>query len=525
MVFNKTKLHQFGSFVFNQEESSLNLNYEYKTQLDSSIAIDGSLRNNGISQDKKNDYTLSFDVSFKDNDDFNHFKSLINSGIQKLWIKRKNFDGVDLLWQWATVTRFSESFKESNDTFDGESFFTFQVEFRLLETYWRLEKQPFYYDFSNANLIRYDTSFDYDTGLRYDSIKANNIKFNIPNDIWECESDRIELQSTDYYYKLEKDPKIKNLFKFSNNLTNAIWVKNNVTIALNSGQNQNFNKTATQITVTGTNPNISQIVSSIKGKITYQFDIKQGTVGNATHFIAEQTNATDGLLGSGLIAISSGLPVGNGFFRHKFSRVSTIQGNNTLSLRFRTSTDTNPTVNSTILLENQISYNYYYDQNFVLPADNLDSDIDFNFDSRNALSLVLNSNNIFNINTKQWILSQNKESPLVSILINNLTVGNTISFINTTNRSGFKLTWLKTNSGKIVIFPNQFKVYQGQNLLNPINFDYLIENIPGYKLGLTTNYKNDYNEYISQDIVDNIQIQKNSGSDVSVLINQDLTSH
>jgi len=524
MVFNKTKLHQFGSFVFNQEESSLNLNYGFKTQLDSSVAIDGSIRNNGISQDKKDDYNLSFDISFTNLDDFNHFKSLINSGIQKLWIKRKVYDKIDCLWQWATVTRFSESFKESNDTFDGTSFFTFQVEFRLLETYWRLEKEPFYFDYSNIQRNQYDKGLKFDAGNKYDSHIAGAINYNIP-DIWECESNKIELQNFDYYYNLEKNPQIKNLLSFSNNFTNAVWVKNNISISLNSVNDQNFNLLSPNITVAGSNPNLSQIVSSIKDKITYQFDIKQGTVGNATHFIIDQTNATDGLASSGLIAISSGLPVGNGFYRHSFSRISTIDTNNTLSIRFRTSTNTDPSINSTISVNNNIAYNYYQNNNIVLPAHNLDNQTDLNFDSRNALSLVLNSNNIFYANTNQFLVSQNKTSPLVSILINNLASGDTISLINQSNRSGFKLTWLNGNSGKIIVYPNQFKVYQNNNLLNPINLDYKIENITGFNLGLTFNSKSDYNTTISQDIIDRLQIQKTSGSDISILINYNQISH
>jgi hypothetical protein len=533
-MFNKIFAYQYSNLdPFKRTLLTYSVDVSVKTQLDDSQFTDGSARVNGTDRDKKQDYNPQIEFLLDRRDDFFTYKKAFLGEPDIMFFVAMDADGgVRVLWNYASCEGFQESYPPSESY--GQHSKLINAKFRLFK--------PFYYEADDDDIVitnfdsvqrpKYDTTVKYDATTTYDQVEVTSTTYLRDYTMeqrrklfYTCRP-TVKLSFKDRWFKKVKTNKTYNYLTYTEDMSNAVWVKNNVTATINGGASITGNTDATLITVATTpvDAYLSQAnLISPRGQNTFSILVKQGTVGNATHIQLSQNNATDGTATGNLVAITAGVSVGDGWYRHTFSRTTTLQNFNTVFIRFRTSAGAQPTAGSTIFVDNPS----YFCARIVSTLPNFqpvpDQYIDPYINLQNSFSYTITGNTTYyNLNSKPLNLETTMDSDKLVLRLQKLSITNYIEVYNLTNNTGLRITWKSAISSPdvMLLYTSNLELYNGVTgqLIPAYSGSYKLE-----PLGIgTLSFRPLYS---TGEFVDVIRVIKDTPSNYNITIKQLKTFH
>lgn len=500
-MFYSYYLYQFGDLQPFTRASLQTVNTgNVKTVLDDSLFSDGTARVNFLNRDRKNDYIIKTAIQIdKFNDDIQKIKKLVYNKPQKIFFV--GFDTrpdaavpVKFFWNYATGFNFPDKLSAEEEL--GRDTKIINIEFRLLN--------PFFYecdtndlsyvDLSSLARVKYDDTADYDTGVTYDQLEISTTKY--LTDLNAAQIDTLfglsvfkptnKVKYVDRFFARESHPKSFNYLSTTEDFSSSAWTKTDGTVALNSGMSWTLNTDATQFTVTAAPVDASITQSGIttpRGDLVFQVALKQGSAGNASHFRLIQSNTPDGTSTGPLTAITSGVPLGQGFFLHTFIRTTSVQTNtNSVKVSFRTSGNAQPAAGSTILAKRpSLHHSLIAGSNPQYQARLASAQSNFsNF--QNAFTYVLTSNNVYTtVYTNPLNLETDFENKVMVIGTTSLSLNNYFEIVNDSNNTGVRITWLENSTSPAIMlfYPHKNELYNGLTgaLINVYSGQFKIETL------------------------------------------------
>jgi hypothetical protein len=500
-------------------------NYEigYKTQFDDNSFGNGTTRSNGDTANFRSDYILPVTFIFQDDQTFNQLLKYADGKQYILYFVRQDENGnITFQYNIAEILGVPRSWTQ-NEPY-GPNAKLCSCKFRLA-TPRRIacDNDLKYIDYTNAKEYRYDTGLTYDSGLIYDAFEltseffvsslSNEQKlayFGVSNPL-----PTVKLAYPNKWLKRETTGRVLNNFLQTEDFSSNIWAKTNCTVNLNSNFGTSGNIDATLLTTSAGLPSISQsnIVianNSIKASINVKI-----ISGNVTHVRCIATNTTDGSLNSSQVAIVNSTSLGNSWYNLSFSFTTTQDNGLTIKFEF-SNNGSNPTTGSTILIEHPQVFNTLVSgaKPTYMPVINMYDDF-CNF--QNAFCYTLTSNDIqVSLNTSPLNLQTTIINNDLAIEFEPLNQNEWFEIINSSNNTGFRLTWLSTTpSNNCLYYPISDTIFDIQNKQVIDVSNYRIDSLP-FKFYLSKLYP----DFESFDYLtgDNLKIQKSTSQNLTILM-------
>jgi hypothetical protein len=530
MIANQVIIYQFGEYVFKKGNLDNSTNIGLKNQLDDNAFMNGSSRVNGIAQDTKQDYISNVSFLLDEDDDMFSIKKYFLSGSKKIYFLSKDkTNKVHFYWNWATCEGFTDEIKpmENNGAFVKQ----LNAKFRL--------HNPYYYEANDDDFMyideqsyienKYDTGLTYDSGKTYDSkeVSANKFLRDLTDQekyelFWDW-NPQYKLNVIDRFFKKEPNYRYFNNIFYTEDLSNSAWVKTDLSVALNQGTSLTLNQDATKVTINSspTFPNIKQInLSTIRGVMTLVIDVKLDT-GNLTHIVLKQNNPIDGAIDSGLMSIVSGTNLGDGWYRHKFTRTATVQTDFTgVEFQFLTSGGGAPAATSSCFIKNPILYTQSLSgSNIPTYQPVISGSQEVRINLQKAFTYTLTNNNLTYLYSNPLNLLTNATNTKLLIRLSQLSKDEYIEIINTSTNTGFRLTWISNTASpqSMVLYTFSRELYNNitGNIIEATNSQYKLEPL---KRGML-NFRGLYQSSIfDSDNSDFLQIQKKTASNFAIAI-------
>lgn len=170
-------IYQYGNLKpFKQVRMKSTINMSYKTQLDKNEFMHGSVRVNGLNEDKRDDYDIPFEfIIDEEKDDINLIRSQMDGRVEKIFFiqtdsRHNSKDPVKVFWQRGVVEKWIAR-KEPKKALRGKTIVDCSIKL--------LSPGYFLCDDQDLDTIKYGelTKLRYDSGFKYDQ------EGSVPSDI------------------------------------------------------------------------------------------------------------------------------------------------------------------------------------------------------------------------------------------------------------------------------------------------------------------------------------------------------
>jgi hypothetical protein len=528
-LLNQLQIYQIGDglkeyYIFSRLNLTQSMSFSQKQQAQDSPFFDGKIRVNGIKRDYKDAFTLSVNFQISQDDDIQFLENLFvaREPLPIFFFKTSNNGNYQFYCNYGVVSGFDRSLKYHED--NGQSVLNKTITITFFESMLYEMKEDFWLiDKTKLNPVGYSVTSDsgaltFDNALvtaRVDILKASVLT---QQSYLQIIDNKIAypVYWLDRMIYRQNTNLITNILDYTEDLTNALWVKSSG-ITLTNAQTDRFgNFQATQIAFGASNRVFQQEqLANVNVPYTASIWIK-GTSGQTIRFGFVSTDGTTTydffennytLTGQWQQLTSTGTPANASATKMRIT-LGTYSG----------VTATTVTVMSP-QLEQSTNASVYQPS-----IDSLYFGWDIN--GQNSLPVTLYNNSVSYITTKPIDLQQTAHSTRLAIRTNtSFSQNNSLMVSNLDNQTGFSFTWLATSSSPqyLLIFVDSgrvFNVATNQEILAENGY-FSIINTSFYNGALTLqslyNSVNNTGFLYNRPYI-NLSVQKNTSSNLSLII-------
>lgn len=523
-MIEKIYPYQFANLPpFMRQDMDWNYEIGAKTQFDDSPFMNGTARSNGSTANLRSDYILNLTCVINDERTFNFYLKYADFKQYILFFVRQDINGrISFQYNMAEILGVPRSWTQNEPYGQNAKLCSFK--FRLA-TPRRIvcDNDLKYIDYTNTTEYRVDGRLTVNPSIIIGASELTSEFFvsDLTNDQKQAyfgvlnPKPIVRLTYPNKWLRKETTGRVLNNLLQTEDFSSNIWVKNNCTVTLNNSISVSGNNDATLLTTSTGLPSINQSNIAISNnQITATLKIKPIS-GNVTHVNCVATTTADGNINSGLQQITSGQNLTNGWFL--VTSNFTITQDNGLSIKWEFSNNTtNPTTGSSVLVHQPQVYNRLVsgsNPNYM-PVSNLYNNY-CNF--QNCFAYTITNNNT-QITTSTLPLN------LQTTIINNdlaiefepLNQNEWFEIINSSNNTGFRLTWLNTApSNNCLYYPISDTVFDIERKTVVDSTSYRIESLP-FKFYLNKIYP-DY-ENMETINYDSLKLRKNTNQNFTILM-------
>lgn len=530
-LLNQLELYQIGDglkefYIFSRAGLNVSMPFGQKQQAQDSPFYDGKIRVNGIKRDFKDEYKIKVDFEVDQNTDLLFLENLLVAREpQPVFFYKKNKDGnYEWFCNYGVVSGFDRALKAKES--QGQSVLNKGITITFFDSFFYQLKEDFWLlDKTRLSTLGYSTTSD-SGALTWDNALLT-ARVDIVNSSLQVQKQYLDNQSgvdnqypvywLDRFIYRQNTNLITNILDYTEDLTNALWVKSSGSITLTTGQTDKFgNYQATQIAFGAINRVFQQEqLASINVPYTASIWIK----GTATQTIRFGFVSTDGA-------------TTYDFFESNFTLTgqwqqltSTGTPTNVLATKMRITLGTYSGVTATTVtvmspqLEQSSSVSIYQPVVDALA-------FGWEINGQNSLPISLFSNSINYLTTLPIDLQQTATTTRLVVRTNaSFAQNNSLTIANLDNQTGFIFTWLSSTASPstLAIFLDSGRIWDvatnNEIIAESGNFSLISTSYLKGMLTLQPLYNSVSNTgFLNVRNSANLQVTKNTSANLSLLL-------